>query len=95
MDCGILLTILFPVREPKSAITNNIGIEGIPTQEGIEYLHAETIEEYIRNIIKVFEDPEFAKKIGEAGRNFIKSNYDLNMSSNKYKERILKDIIEG
>ena len=92
---GIKIKVLEGMSAGLPVITNNIGIEGISAQEGIEYLHAETIEEYIRNIIKVFEDPEFAKKIGEAGRNFIKSNYDLNMSSNKYKERILKDIIEG
>ena len=90
---GIKVKVLEGMSAGLPVITNNIGIEGIPAREGIEYLHAETTEEYIKNIIKVFENPEFARKIGEAGRNFVKANFDLEVSFSKYKKRILEDVI--
>lgn len=90
---GIKVKVLEGMSAGLPVITNNIGIEGIPAREGIEYLHSETPEEYIRNIIKVFENYEFAKKIGKAGRNFVKANFDLEVSFSKYKKRILEDVI--
>lgn len=91
---GIKIKVLEGMSAGLPVITNNIGIEGIPAKEELEYLHAETDEEYLRNIIKIFKNPELAKKIGEAGRNFVKENFDLKTSFNRYKERILEDIIK-
>lgn len=90
---GIKVKVIEGMSAGLPIITNNIGIEGIPTQKGIEYLHAETIEEYIKNIVKIFENPKFAKKIGENGSMFIKANFDYKNSFVGYKQRILKDII--
>lgn len=90
---GIKVKVLEGMSSALPVITNNIGIEGIPAREGIEYLHAEAPKEYIKHITNIFENHNYASKIGKSARKFIKKEFSTNDSFKDYKKRILKDII--
>jgi len=89
---GIKVKVLEGMSAGLPVITNDIGIEGIPARDRMEYLHAETPEEYIALIKKLFEEPKLARQIGEAGRVFVKMNFDFGRSFEDYKARILKEV---
>ena len=89
---GIKVKVLEGMSAGLPVVTNSIGIEGIPAKNRVEYLHAETPEDYIALIKKLFEEPKLARQIGEAGRVFVRMNFDLERSFEDYKARILKEV---
>jgi len=61
-------------------ITTTIGNEGINAVDGHDVLIANTKDEFIEKLKKVFIDYEFCKHISENAKNFISDNFHFNKS---------------
>lgn len=87
LGAGIKVKVLEGLSSGIPVITNDIGIEGIPAKDGINYIHAKDPSQYE----KAIRDAKAGKleSIGGFGRRFIQSNYDIDMSVENYKERLV------
>ena len=87
LGAGIKVKVLEGLSSGIPVITNDIGIEGIPAKDGINYIHAKDPSQYE----KAIRDAKAGKleSIGGFGRRFLQSNYDIDMSVENYKERLV------
>ena len=81
LGAGIKVKVLESMSAGVPVLTNNIGIEGIPAKDGLEYLHCETADDYISAITKLAGDEKLRNLLSENGRKFIKETFDYERDS--------------
>jgi len=74
---GIKVKVLEALSAGIPVLTNEIGIEGIPAEEGRDYLHCETPDDFLAAIKEIFTSDSFGAAIGSNGRKFIIQNYNI------------------
>lgn len=88
MGAGIKIKVLEGMSAGIPVLTNDIGIEGIYAQDKKEFLYCQQPEDYICSINKLLENNTEAKKIGENAREFIKNNFNMDISIQKFIDRV-------
>lgn len=88
LGAGIKVKIIEALSSGIPVITNDIGIEGIPAENGKEYLHCQTPEEFEKAIRLVFSNENLCKQLQNNAKNFIKNNYSINQSVNEYMDKL-------
>lgn len=78
---GVKIKVLEAMSAGIPVLTNEIGIEGIPANNGKEYLFCKEKEDYIRNIYKLINNKDLCIEIGENSRNMLKNNFNFDQSS--------------
>ncbi len=73
---GTRLKILEYMAMERPVVSTTKGAEGLNTTNGKNIILADTDEEFVRGIVKIHKDKDFAKKIAESGRRFVEENYD-------------------
>ena len=86
---GIKIKILEAMSGAVTVLSNNVGIEGISAESGINYMHCTDPIDYGTTIKKLFSDRGLAYKIGGAGRVMMESNYNFVKSYETYKTKII------
>lgn len=76
---GIKVKNLEALYSGIPVLTNTVGIEGIPAENGRDYLHCETPEEYANAVREIFEG-----KAAIDGRDFMERTFDLRESLVRY-----------
>ncbi len=89
LGAGIKVKILEAFSAGIPVLTNNIGIEGIPAENGKDFLYCETPQEYINGINKLMSDSDFVNNVGTNARNFVLKEFNYN------KDSYLKILGEG
>ena len=79
LGAGIKIKILEAMYAKKIVLTNQIGIEGIPAKNGVEYIYCSNDSDYM-NYIKEIQENKNLQNIGNNAYTFI-NNY-FNMDSN-------------
>ncbi|GAB6189630.1 hypothetical protein JCM30566_13710 [Marinitoga arctica] len=87
---GIKIKVLEGMNAGLPVLTNHIGIEGIPAEHGVSYIHCERSEEYINGIIKLYNDTNLREKIGKNAKEFMMEKFDLNKSYENFKKNIIR-----
>lgn len=90
MGAGIKVKVLEALSAGVPLLTNDIGMEGIYAQNGVEYFHCETAEEYIQILNSFFENKTKLKNMSRAEKEFIKYNFDKRKSYVKYRNNLLQ-----
>jgi len=88
MGAGIKIKVLESFSAGVPVLTNAIGIEGIPAEDGIEYFHCETSKQYLDKILFLRDHPEISDKIGANARLLIKEKFDFPEKSKEFIDRI-------
>jgi glycosyltransferase involved in cell wall biosynthesis len=87
---GMRVKILEGMALGKPVITTTLGKEGIEADHEKQLLIADTPEEFMRAVERVFEDTAFTKNLGQAAKKFVEDYYDHNHNAEKliakYKE---------
>ena len=78
LGAGIKAKVLEAMSAGIPVLTNEIGIEGIDARDKIEYFFCSSPDEYITTIEKLCSEPETVKRIGENGKKFFESSFDVN-----------------
>jgi polysaccharide biosynthesis protein PslH len=73
---GMRVKIIDAWRWGLPIVSTSIGAEGILHQPGENILIADNEEDFANAVIKVLEEPEFAKKLRINGRRWAEENYD-------------------
>lgn len=76
---GIKIKVLEAMYSGIPVLTNDIGIEGIPAETGIDYYHCDAPDDYIRNIKSIFSGEHSI-----SGKSAIEQNFNMEESLEKY-----------
>lgn len=86
---GVKIKILEAMSAGIPVLTTDVGIEGIPAENGKEYVHCMTAEEYAEKIDMLLLDNNMRYYISSNEKTFIKDRYDLTRSSHNFKSLLL------
>ncbi len=81
VGAGIKVKVLEGMSAGIPILTNNIGIEGIPAKDGIEYLHCNAPQNYINAINRLSNDNLLCSAISENAKLFMKKNFNFENES--------------
>lgn len=84
LGAGIKVKILESMSAGIPVLTNEIGIEGIPAEDGREYLMCREAEEYIEAIYMLAENSERRDELSRNAKKFMKEQYDLKKGADNF-----------
>ncbi len=73
---GMRVKILNALAQGMPIVSTTLGCEGIQVEHEKHLLIADTPEEFAKETLRLIENPEFARRLGEAGRQLIQDKYD-------------------
>lgn len=90
MGAGIKIKILEAMSAGVPVLTNEIGIEGIPAENGREYLHCDGKEKYALEIQRLYSNRVNSYELGENAKKFIHNNFDIQKSAVEFLDYLEK-----
>ena len=72
---GVQNKVLEAMAMAKAVVATPAGLEGIDAQIGAEAVAAASVDAFAREVIRLVEEPETARRIGEAARARILADY--------------------
>ena len=81
---GTKLKVLDALAMGKALVANPIACEGIDVREGESVLFAETGEEFVRQITRLFNDDALRLQIGRKGRELVEGVYGYKSIGEKF-----------
>jgi polysaccharide biosynthesis protein PslH len=73
---GTRLKILDALSMGKAIVSTSIGCEGLAVEDGISILTGDSAQAFADSVVKVLQDPGLGRRLGEEGRQLVKSVYD-------------------
>lgn len=89
MGAGIKVKVLEALSAGIPLLTNEIGMEGIDAENKKEYFHCQIAEDYIRVLDTFFDREDQLTSMSISEKQFVKNNFDKNISYEKYRESLL------
>ena len=89
MGAGIKVKVLEALSAGVPLLTNEIGMEGINAENEKEYFHCQTAEDYIRVLDAFFDSEDKLTAMSIAEKKFVKSNFDKEISYERYRDSLL------
>lgn len=89
MGAGIKVKVLEALSAGVPLLTNEIGMEGINAENEKEYFHCQTAEDYIRVLDAFFDSEDKLTTMSIAEKKFVKSNFDKEISYERYRDSLL------
>ena len=90
LGAGIKVKILEAMSAGVVTLTNDIGIEGIPAKDGIEYIFCKEPSDYVDAIKQLQTGKILGKDISDGARSFTQKEFNLEDSIKRYAETLLK-----
>lgn len=94
MGAGIKVKCLEAISFGIPLIGNAIAVEGIAVEDKKEYIHSETVQDYLDNIVKLYKDVDYQRFLSTNEIKFSKENLNIESSYDKY-FYILEHHLEG
>jgi glycosyltransferase involved in cell wall biosynthesis len=80
---GTRLKILDALSMGKAIVSTSIGCEGLAVEDGISILTGDSAQAFADSVVKVLQDPGLGRRLGEEGRQLVKSVYDWEVIGKK------------
>jgi glycosyltransferase involved in cell wall biosynthesis len=80
---GTRLKILDALSMGKAIISTSIGCEGLAVEDGTSILTGDSAEAFADSVVKVLKDPALGRRLGEEGRQLVRSVYDWEVIGKK------------
>jgi len=75
-------------------VTTPLGVEGLDVRNMEEIVIAESRDQFIRAIRKIFEDRDFARELGRRASNYVRRFHDFDRIKTYFLEEIEKALRE-
>jgi glycosyltransferase involved in cell wall biosynthesis len=72
---GTRLKVLDALAMGRPLVSTSVGVSGLGLRDGIEYLRAETAEDFARCVRRLEDDPELRTSLASAGRQVVTSRF--------------------
>lgn len=86
---GIKIKVLEGMTCSLPVLTNEIGMEGIGGEDGVEYVHCKTPEQYAQAIDALLQRPTLRWSIGNNAREWVNQHFDYEKDLDAYKNELL------
>lgn len=81
---GTRLKIYEALAMGKAVISTAVGAEGLPLEDGVHFLCADTAEDFAREILALLADPSRRKKLSQAGRQLMEQRFSWEQVSRDF-----------
>jgi len=81
---GVKIKILEAMSAGIPVLTTDVGIEGIPAQDGKEFMYCMTAEEFAQKIDELACDEQLREYISTNEKKFINGRFDLEKSADRF-----------
>lgn len=88
LGAGIKVKVLEALSSGIPVLTNDIGIEGIPAINGVDYYHCTTPQEYADMIRKIYRNELDLAYLEGNAKKFIKEHFSVEQSLCAYKDKL-------
>ncbi len=78
---GIKIKVLEAMSSGLPVLTNEIGIEGIPAKNGVDYIHCESENDFVQGIKTLLQNKDYAYNIGNSSRELLQREFNYEDSS--------------
>ena len=92
LGAGVKIKILEGLSSGIPVLTNNIGIEGIPAEDGKEYFHCESPDEYLKVIKMLLNEEIDFNAVEMDSKNFVKRTFNFEKDVEEFRNRLLSLI---
>jgi glycosyltransferase involved in cell wall biosynthesis len=72
---GTRLKIFEGLAMGKAVVSTAIGAEGLPLEDGVHFLRADVPEPFAAAVLRLLDDPELRRRLGEVGRRLVEERY--------------------
>jgi polysaccharide biosynthesis protein PslH len=86
MGGGTRLKVVEGLAMTKALVSTTLGCEGIDVQDGEHLLIADTATDFAAQIVRLFDDPTLAEKLGRNGRGLIERAYSWDAAGERLAE---------
>lgn len=94
LGAGVKIKIVESLTAGLPILTNNIGIEGIPAENGKSYFHCDSPDDYVRTINLLLHNSGLKRSISNNEKELAKRVYDYDISLKNFIRKI-KKLING
>lgn len=81
LGAGIKIKVLESLSAGVPVLTNQIGIEGIEVEDGVDFLFCESTDDYIQGISSIYEERIDSRRMSESAKRKVKEKYNYEKSS--------------
>ena len=92
MGAGIKVKVMEALSAGIPVLTNDVGIEGIPAKDNVEYFHCDTAEDYKRVIDSIIDNNLNELVISNNAKTMMKESFLPKQSVEKYKKTIKRMV---
>ena len=90
---GSRLKILEALAMQKPVVSTSVGAEGLEVTDGQDILIADTPSEFADQVMRLFDNPDLARQLGQRGRELVEKRYGWDSLADKL-SRYLIDLTE-
>ena len=90
LGAGVKIKVLEGLSSGIPVLTNNIGIEGIPAKDKVEYYHCETAEDYITVINELLNENINFDSIEKSSKDFMRRTFNFENDTVIFSEKLKK-----
>jgi glycosyltransferase involved in cell wall biosynthesis len=87
---GTRFKVLEAFASGVPVVSTTKGVEGLAVTEGAHFVHAETPEEFIEEIARVWSDQELAKRLRDRGLALVRERYSWDTAAGRVQEGLRK-----
>lgn len=95
LGAGVKIKILEGLSSGIPVLTNDIGIEGIPAENGRDYFYCSSAQDYITKINELLEGRIDIDKIETNSKQFMRDNFNFEKDVNVLADKLSNLSIEG
>jgi glycosyltransferase involved in cell wall biosynthesis len=89
---GMKFKTLESMAAGTPVVASDRGLEGMAVEEPLRALRANTVDEYIKAISRLFEDQDLRQTLSRNGRDYIEQNYTWEILGEQYADLLEKSI---
>jgi glycosyltransferase involved in cell wall biosynthesis len=89
---GTRLKIYEALAMGKAVVSTSIGAEGLPLEEGVHILRADTPDTFSSQVLSLLRNEQQRKRLGDAGRRMMEQRFSWSMVAEEFEQHCLQVI---
>ncbi len=88
LGAGIKIKVLEALSSGLPVLTNDIGAEGIGLTDRVNYLHCESVDDYVKAIHDLSKDSNLRTMLSKNGKDYVRQYFNVSVGLNQLIEKL-------